>query len=224
MSASTVAGASPAAAEPAPFVPTDEQATAIEAPLRPLLLVAGAGTGKTTVMARRILHLVQSGAVRADQVLGLTFTNKAAAELAGRLRGALLKAGIAEAADGEPTVSTYHAFAGRLVTEHGLRLGVEPRSRLLADATRYQLAARVLRRHRGPITHLTSPLNMLVGDLVSLEAELSEHLVDAEELGGTAGAVEQPVDLVVGAGGVVVEQGQAPGPGLAGHQHGVVDG
>jgi DNA helicase-2/ATP-dependent DNA helicase PcrA len=61
---SVLPGTSPAtsvATEATPFVPTAEQATAIEAPLRPLLLVAGAGTGKTTVMARRILHLVEAG-------------------------------------------------------------------------------------------------------------------------------------------------------------------
>ncbi len=168
---------------------SDEQLAAAAAPLEPGLIVAGAGSGKTSVMAARVVWLVATGQVAPDQVLGLTFTNKAAAELAGRLRTALARAGVtvtgpAVTAEppGEPVVSTYHAFAGRLVTEHGLRLGVEPRSRLLADATRYQLAARVLRRHRGAVTHLTSPLSMLVGDLVSLESELSEHLVTPGEL------------------------------------------
>ena len=159
---------------------TDEQLAAAQAPLEPGLVVAGAGSGKTTVMAARVVWLVATGQVEPDRVLGLTFTNKAAAELAGRITSALAKAGVARAADadGEPQVATYHAFAGRLVTEHGLRLGVEPRARLLADASRYQLAARVLRRHRGPVVHLTRPLSMLIGELVSLDAELSEHLVD----------------------------------------------
>jgi DNA helicase-2/ATP-dependent DNA helicase PcrA len=174
---------------------TDEQLAAATAPLLPGLVVAGAGSGKTSVMAARVVWLVGTGQVEPDRVLGLTFTNKAAAELAGRIRTALSAAGITppsgaaaapgpagDEASGEPVVSTYHAFAGRLVTEHGLRLGVEPRARLLADATRYQLAARVLRRHRGPVTTLTSPLSMLVGDLVSLEAELSEHLVEPDQL------------------------------------------
>jgi DNA helicase-2/ATP-dependent DNA helicase PcrA len=162
---------------------TDEQLAAAAAPLAPGLVVAGAGSGKTSVMAARVVWLVATQQVEPDRVLGLTFTNKAAAELAGRVRGALVKAGVAGDDDaGEPVVSTYHAFAGRLVTEHGLRIGVEPRSRLLADATRYQLAGRVLRRHRGPIVHLTRPLTMLIGDLVSLESELSEHLVAPADL------------------------------------------
>jgi DNA helicase-2/ATP-dependent DNA helicase PcrA len=162
---------------------TDEQLAAAAAPLGPGLVVAGAGSGKTSVMAARVVWLVGTEQVAADRVLGLTFTNKAAAELAHRVRAALSRAGLTGDDDaGEPVVSTYHAFAGRLVTEHALRIGVEPRSRLLADATRYQLAGRVLRRHRGPVVHLTKPLSMLIGDLVSLESELSEHLVSPGEL------------------------------------------
>ncbi|MDX6220446.1 MAG: ATP-dependent helicase UvrD/PcrA [Frankiales bacterium] len=163
---------------------TDEQLAAITAPLAPGLIVAGAGSGKTTVMAARVVWLVANDLVAPEEVLGLTFTNKAAAELASRISRSLAAAGISVRGDdrGEPVVSTYHAFAGRLVTEHGLRLGVEPRSRLLADATRFQLAARVLRRHRGPVVALTRPLSMLVGDLVSLDSEMSEHLVEPDEL------------------------------------------
>jgi len=157
------------------FPPTDEQLAAITAPLTPGLIVAGAGSGKTTVMAARVVWLVGTGQVTPERVLGLTFTNKAAAELASRVTRSLRAAGIG--ADDEPRVSTYHAFAGRLVSEHGLRLGVEPRSRLLADATRYQLAARVLRRRRAPIHHLNSVFGTLVGKLVALDSELSEHLV-----------------------------------------------
>jgi DNA helicase-2/ATP-dependent DNA helicase PcrA len=162
---------------------TGEQLAAATAPMEPGLVVAGAGSGKTSVMAARVVWLVGTGQIAPDRVLGLTFTNKAAAELAGRVRSALAAAGVSgDDEAGEPVVSTYHAFAGRLVTEHGLRIGVEPRSRLLADATRYQLAGRVLRRHRGPIEHLTSPLSMLIGDLVGLESELSEHLVEPADL------------------------------------------
>jgi DNA helicase-2/ATP-dependent DNA helicase PcrA len=163
---------------------TDEQLAAITAPLEPGLVVAGAGSGKTTVMAARVVWLVANGLVAPEEVLGLTFTNKAAAELAARITRSLAAAGISVRGEdrGEPVVSTYHAFAGRLVTEHGLRLGVEPRSRLLADATRFQLAARVLRRYRGQVVALTRPTSMLVGDLVALEAEMSEHLVAPDAL------------------------------------------
>jgi DNA helicase-2/ATP-dependent DNA helicase PcrA len=162
------------------FTPTDEQLAAITAPLEPGLIVAGAGSGKTTVMAARVVWLVGTGQVVPEKVVGLTFTNKAAAELAHRITGMLRTAGLQ--VDDEPRVSTYHAFAGRLVTDHGLRLGLEPRSRLLADATRFQLAARVLRRRRTPLPDLTGPFTDLVGKLVALDGELSEHLVDPSVL------------------------------------------
>ncbi|MGW0990617.1 UvrD-helicase domain-containing protein [Streptomyces sp. NPDC002486] len=170
-----------------PFTP--EQTACITAPPAPQVIVAGAGSGKTTVMAARVVWLVGTGQVAPEQVLGLTFTNKAAAELAERVRKALVKAGVTDpdAIDpdnppGEPVISTYHAFAGRLLTDHGLRIGLEPTSRLLADATRFQLAARVLREAPGPYPALTRSFPDLVGDLLALDAELAEHLVRPEAL------------------------------------------
>ncbi|MFJ3985718.1 UvrD-helicase domain-containing protein [Streptomyces fungicidicus] len=170
-----------------PFTP--EQTACITAPPAPQVIVAGAGSGKTTVMAARVVWLVGTGQVAPEQVLGLTFTNKAAGELAERVRKALVRAGVTDpdAIDpdnppGEPVISTYHAFAGRLLTDHGLRVGLEPTSRLLADATRYQLAARVLREAPGLYPALTRSFPDLVGDLLTLDAELAEHLVRPEDL------------------------------------------
>lgn len=76
-----------AAPDKAANVPTDEQSAVITAPREtPLLVVAGAGSGKTETMAQRVLWLLANGYARPDQVLGLTFTKKAAGELADRLR------------------------------------------------------------------------------------------------------------------------------------------
>ncbi|MFF4292696.1 UvrD-helicase domain-containing protein [Streptomyces vinaceus] len=181
-----------------PFTP--EQLACITAPAAPQVIVAGAGSGKTTVMAARVVWLVGTGAVAPEQVLGLTFTNKAAAELAERVRKALARAGITDpdpppvfaggtpaptgagTAGGEPRISTYHAFAGQLLADHGLRIGLEPSARLLADATRFQLAARVLREAPGPYPALTKSVPDLVSDLIALDGELSEHLVTPAEL------------------------------------------
>ncbi|MGP3688343.1 UvrD-helicase domain-containing protein [Streptomyces sp. IBSNAI002] len=169
-----------------PFTP--EQLACVTAPPAPQVIVAGAGSGKTTVMAARVVWLVGTGAVAPEQVLGLTFTNKAAGELSERVRTALARAGITDpdpspdAAGGEPRISTYHAFAGQLLKDHGLRIGLEPSSRLLADATRFQLAAKVLREAPGPYPSLTKSLPDLVGDLLALDAELSEHLVEPARL------------------------------------------
>ncbi|MDT0443204.1 ATP-dependent DNA helicase [Streptomyces johnsoniae] len=171
---------------------TAEQLACITAPPAPQAIVAGAGSGKTTVMAARVVWLTATGQVEPGRVLGLTFTNKAAGELAERVRTALVRAGVtgrdAEAGGtgdggagdggaGEPQISTYHAFAGRLLSEHGLRLGVEPASRLLADAGRFQLAAEVLRAAPADFEPPSPSFTTLVTDLVALDGELSEHLV-----------------------------------------------
>ncbi|WP_371676766.1 UvrD-helicase domain-containing protein [Streptomyces sp. NBC_01276] len=172
-----------------PFTP--EQLACVTAPPAPQVIVAGAGSGKTTVMAARVVWLVGTGAVAPEQVLGLTFTNKAAGELAERVRKALARAGVtdpdpspaeSEAAGGEPRISTYHAFAGQLLKDHGLRIGLEPSARLLADATRFQLAAKVIREAPGPYPSLTKSVPDLVSDLLALDGELSEHLVEPDGL------------------------------------------
>ncbi|MGI8699767.1 MAG: UvrD-helicase domain-containing protein, partial [Nocardioidaceae bacterium] len=174
---------------------SDQQLAAITAPMEPGLVVAGAGTGKTTVMAARVVWLVGSGQVPAERVLGLTFTTKAAGELARRVRDYLAKAGLVvvpddargiddaeSAAAAEPTVLTYHAYAARLLAEHGLRIGIEPDTRVISDATRFQLAAAAVRRFEGAVDHLTTWMPTTVKDLLALDAELSEHLVSPAEV------------------------------------------
>ncbi|HPU12390.1 MAG TPA: ATP-dependent DNA helicase [Aeromicrobium sp.] len=161
-----------------PFSP-DQLAAITADPAIPQAIIAGAGAGKTAVMAARVVWLVGHLGLDPDRILGLTFTAKAAAELAGRVRKSLELVG--DFSDyGEPTVSTYHAFAGTLIAEHGLRLGIEPDLRVLADATRFQLAARVVREHRGPLSYVSSWVPLVIGDLLALDGQLAEHLVSPE--------------------------------------------
>ena len=176
--------------------PTDEQRQVIEAvPDRPLLVVAGAGSGKTETMASRVVWLVANGHVEPDQVLGLTFTRKAATELAeriGRRLRRLTHAGIwtprpldedgAEPLGGIPVVSTYHSYAGRLVREHALRLGYEPESRLLSEAAAWQYAHEVVSRYDGDVDRLTSAESTVTAAVVSLAGELAEHLLEPEDV------------------------------------------
>ena len=160
-----------------PFSP--EQLNAICAPLEPQAIVAGAGTGKTTVMAARVVWLVGTGQVRAEQVLGLTFTRKAAAELGGRICHALERADLAsrDETEGGEMVLTYDAFAARLVREHGLRLGIEADARLLSGASRFRVAARAVAEHPLPLEHLSrlSP-RQLPERVLALDAALESHL------------------------------------------------
>jgi len=192
------------------------QLAAATAPLTTGLVVAGAGTGKTSVMAARVVWLVATGAVAPDRVLGLTFTNKAAAELAERVQRSLRRAGLGPdpAADGElvddaePTVSTYHAFAGRVVRDHGLRVGIEPDSRLITQATRYMLALRAMRDVEGDFDELTVEPRYVADRMLSLAGELSEHLVELDrlrrydrDLVDRIGQVARPTKPVLGVAG-----------------------
>ena len=152
-------------------------------------MVAGAGSGKTTLMAQRVVWLVATGKVRPEEVLGLTFTTKAAAELRHRVTAALGAAGLLDrsvVAEGEdvlePTVATYHAYAATLLTDHGLRIGHEPDTRVVSDASRYQLGARVIERFTGHIELLTDHPATAIQNLLALDGAMSEHLVDEDDV------------------------------------------
>lgn len=175
--------------------PTDEQAAVIAAPAEPALVVAGAGAGKTETMAARVVWLVANGLVTPERVLGLTFTRKAARQLAERVRARLRRlagSGLLERIDpggqrraavlaGEPTVLTYHAYAGRLLGEHGLRLPVQPGVRLLSETASWQLGHRVVSTWDSDLETDKVPATV-TAQLLSLAGELGEHLVEAEAL------------------------------------------
>ena len=164
---------------------TDEQLDVATHPLAPQLVVAGAGSGKTAVMAARVVHLVAHHGIDPARVLGLTFTNKAAAELAERVRTSLAALHLGRVDDdaGElPTVQTYHAYAASVVRDHALRIGREPSLQLLSEATQWQLAIRAVRRARGPFEHLVWTPATVAARVLALDGELSEHLVTIEQV------------------------------------------
>ncbi|MFV0451721.1 MAG: UvrD-helicase domain-containing protein [Propioniciclava sp.] len=174
---------------------SDQQLAAISAPLEPGVIIAGAGTGKTTVMAARVVWLVGSGIVRPEEVLGLTFTRKAAGELSARVRRALTTAGVVDDDgldnDGEPRVLTYDAFAARLVSEHGIRIGVDADARLITGAARFRLASRAVASAAGPFQQLARLRpDSIVDKVMALDGELSAHLVPSGSL------IDHTLDLI----------------------------
>jgi DNA helicase-2/ATP-dependent DNA helicase PcrA len=173
--------------------PTTEQAAVIAAPLGPLAVIAGAGSGKSETMAARLVWLVANGMVRPDRVLGLTFTRKAAAELAERVRvrlDALRRAALADSpADdevgpwaGEPVISTYHAYAGRLVSDHALREGLEPSMRLITAALSWQLAASIVAAYDGPMDQVQWTPQTVTAAVLDLAGDLAEHLKSSDDV------------------------------------------
>jgi len=175
----------------AAFTVSDEQWAAISAPLEPTVVIAGAGSGKTELMAARVIFLVANGLARPDEILGLTFTTKATSELAHRIRCMLEESGLDVgdvSEDGgvperlEPTIATYNAYGAGLLSEHGLRIGQETDRRLMADAARFQLAQRVISDHRGVVASLSDHPPTVIGYLLALESAMSEHLVTIEDV------------------------------------------
>jgi DNA helicase-2/ATP-dependent DNA helicase PcrA len=175
--------------------PTLEQAAVIEAQMGPIAVIAGAGSGKSETMAARLVWLVANGMVRPDRVLGLTFTRKAAAELAERVRlrlDALRRAGLADSpADdevgpwaGEPVISTYHAYAGRLVSDHALREGLEPSMRLITAALSWQLAASIVAAYDGPMDQVQWTPPTVTAAVLDLAGDLAEHLKSSDDVRG----------------------------------------
>ncbi|WP_444948825.1 ATP-dependent helicase [Micromonospora ureilytica] len=177
--------------------PTREQAAIIAAPVEPLLVVAGAGSGKTETMAARVVWLVANSYVRPEQILGLTFTRKAAGELAHRVRARLDqlirrlgrqgRGPLDDPLAGEPTVSTYHSYAGRIVTEHGLRAGYEPSTRLLTEASRWQLVDLLVRNYDGDMSEVDRMPSTITDAVLALAGELDEHLVAPDDLAAWTG-------------------------------------
>ncbi|GAA1049655.1 ATP-dependent helicase [Arthrobacter russicus] len=175
--------------------PTDEQLNIIEAPLEPMLVIAGAGSGKTTTMADRVVHLVAQGLARPEDILGVTFTRKAAGELAAKVRSQLrqlalsapeLVESLGPEALGpealEPVIATYHSYANSIVADYGLRIGVERDATVLGQAQCWQLASQVVEGYDGDLSGYSGSVSTLVQAVVSLSAECSEHLRDPAEV------------------------------------------
>lgn len=166
---------------------TDEQVRAIESNEQCILIAAGAGSGKTTVMAERVWFLIHSGKVRADEILGLTFTRFATAELQSRVQKRLMalektSTKSEDFIDSQPAFHTYHSFAERILRENALRIGFEPDSVSLTDVRRNQLAALVIRESSLPLGELDAKFSSILGDLLDLDDNLSNNVVSTDDL------------------------------------------
>lgn len=231
-------------------LPTAQQEKVITAPLKPTLVVAGAGSGKTATMSARVTYLVASGQVDPSQVLGLTFTRKATHELrerienrlgqlyrypgwtpssarsnaAAQVSGGLSTAdssstagGIGAASSsqdqdltavaGEATVATYNSFAGSLVREWGLEVGLETDTAVLTPASSWQIMYELMenwgQEFEEPFSSLDSATelalqvaNSLNENLLSVDearelmADLGQNLKDLRSVRGAAKAID----------------------------------
>jgi len=112
---STVLPPTTTAKKVVPIVPDERQRQAIEHVHGPMLVIAGAGTGKTTVLTQRVANLIREGHARPDEILALTYTDNSAAEMMGRVREELKGRGIEGL-----QATTFHAWCNGLLHRHGV--------------------------------------------------------------------------------------------------------
>jgi DNA helicase-2/ATP-dependent DNA helicase PcrA len=154
----------------------------------PLLIIAGAGTGKTTVITRRIAYLIATRRARPAEILALTFTDKAAVEMEERV-DTLVPYGYADV-----QLSTFHAFGDRLIRENALELGLTPEFRVLTRAEQviflrdrlFDLPLAHYRPLGDPTRHLQAILSH-ISRLKDEDVSPAEYLAHAEALLARAG-------------------------------------
>ena len=169
--------------------PTPEQVAVIEAPWSGVYrVIAGAGSGKTETMAMRVVWLVANGHVAAHEVLGLTFTRKAAGELGHRISSrlnAVHQAGLGPKSDEfeRPTVSTYNSFAARLYREHASLVGLDQDASVLSEASAWGLARKVVTSSTyGELATWDLSVNEITRMVRVLAARMSENSLEPEQL------------------------------------------
>ena len=169
--------------------PTEQQCAVIESPLEPALVVAGAGSGKTETMANRVLWLLANGHVAAGEILGLTFTRKAAGELSGRIReriGQLHNAGLLPGDYDEfdpPIVATYNSFSNTIYRDNAILLGRESDGAVLGEASAWQLARSIVVRATDErLSELGKNVDTVTRAVIALSRALSENVADAAEV------------------------------------------
>ncbi|MFJ3488763.1 ATP-dependent helicase [Leifsonia aquatica] len=189
--------------------PTLQQQAVIEAPVRPAIVVAGAGSGKTETMANRVVWLLANGHARVPEILGLTFTRKAAGELAARIRTRieqLVASGLTDIAFDPfeaPEVATYNAFANAIFRENALLIGREPESAVLSEASAWQLARRlVVGSTDERLVDLERGVDAVTSAVLSLSRALSENVADAAEVERMVEGFSRIVELPTGNGRV----------------------
>jgi len=174
---------------------TEEQRAAVEdaSVVTPSLVVAGAGSGKTELMAVRVLWLVANGYAAPNEILGLTFTRKAASELNKRIFENLLKLRESDLWPQDlefdflpPNVSTYNSYANNIFRDSALALGYEPEAPLLTDAGAYLLAKETVLKYGSTVhpglAEADYKIDTLVGAVQKLAAEMTDHLATADQI------------------------------------------
>lgn len=162
------------------FKPSPEQSDILGYELQPLRVVAGAGTGKTTTLAHRMAAVMSRHRLEPEQVLGVTFTNKAASELGQQVREILIAGGKInpDETDRRVEIFTYHGFAYDILGTYGSLVGVERDARIITPAVSRELLRRILLETDYDYRALDIiNLSEVTGHLLQLAGEMAANLV-----------------------------------------------
>ncbi len=182
---------------------TPYQSAIISSDLEPAVVIAGAGSGKTETMSNRVLYLVANGFVTPDQILGLTFTRKAAGELSVRVRKRLRQlAALPEfkhITSSATSVTTYHSYAGKLLSEHAILYGIDAEAEPLGEAAIWQIASDVVRNWSDDSYRNQSAVSTVIKDLLGLSKLMLEHQVMAVDIQAIGDEILQALAPLAGA-------------------------
>ena len=182
---------------------TKFQSAIISSDLEPAVVIAGAGSGKTETMSNRVLYLVANGFVSPDQILGLTFTRKAAGELSVRIRKRLRQLSalpeFKHITSTATSVTTYHSYAGTLLSEHAIRCGFDADAEPLGEAAIWQIASDVVRNWSDDSYRNQSAVSTVIKDLLGLSKLMMEHQVAGTDIQAVGDQIIQELAPLAGA-------------------------
>ncbi len=178
-----------------PYTLTPEQVAAVESASlsEPTLVIAGAGSGKTELMSVRILYLVANEFAKPDEILGLTFTKKAASELSARVLKALYllrESKMWPESLGTdflpPKIATYNSFGNEVFRQFSIEIGLEPDSQVLGEATGVALARELLRKlnldEHPELADWDKTAGYLTEKLLSMVQEITDNRVSSADV------------------------------------------
>jgi DNA helicase-2/ATP-dependent DNA helicase PcrA len=181
---------------------TEHQSAIISSGLEPAVVIAGAGSGKTETMSNRVLYLVANGLATPDQILGLTFTRKAAGELSVRIRKRLRQLSqldeFKHITSTSTAVTTYHSYAGKLLSEHAIRYGIDADADPLGEAVIWQIASDVVRNWSDDSYRNDSAVSTVIKDLLGLSKLMLEHQVKASDIEAIGNDMLEKLQMLAG--------------------------
>ncbi len=167
------------AARPTPYLEglNPAQREAVECLNGPVLMLAGAGTGKTKALTARIVHLLNTGSARTNEILAVTFTNKAAREMKERVGGML-----GQPAEGMPWLGTFHSVCVKLLRRHAELVGLKSNFTILDTDDQVRLLKQLIRAE--DIDDKRWPARMLAGIIDDWKTRaLTREALPASEAG-----------------------------------------